>query len=1080
MAKRLLLIVIATAAALGLFVVTLLVGPADEGDPAQRGPRREGPVEVVPEFDPDRITSGQLANPELVQEVRQGVYRYPGDDRTTLLFYERFTPGPHGVLEVEQPIAQVYFSPERVLEIRADACTFVAPDNQPRGGDFRGNVVVTLFETVDGSPVAFDNPDHVQLRTHLDDVSFDLDLGQLESDGPVDMTGREVTFRGRGLSLIYNELRRRIERLEIAEGELLRFAPQRQPATADAAEDPPGPVSSVTRSEDANDTSDVDANADAHPADTDEADAPPFYRARFERAVEVDAEGGTVQIAADVLDAVFTLRSSDWNASANRPAPGPGPTQAATASAAEGVADITPGPDIDPTDVDAAAAPPTAEAVEHELAVGEVDEDRAVTIRWQGPMVLEPEPRPDAALAGPDDVLLRLVGQPARLETAEGEQLAAREIEYLTRTGHIRATGTEQAPLHLRTADVGELQAIALEIDQVAGTGRVEGPGWLASAAVEHGDEADEPDALRVAWRDRLDLRFHRHAAGDDAADRLAGLEAAQFHGQVHVDHADFQLDAGQLALHMTAPDGDAGRQNIRTIEATDTTRLTTTALPQGRAASVARADAEVDPNADAPHATLESGSLTVAFDVDAQGDARARQVIAHDAVTVNHPDWRLAAGRVEAELADDEIDEAIIDVGSARGNLRRLTAERDVEFIRHEDSTEGAGHRMVVDIPADQLELFSDPEVEDVPARVIRPDATLAGPHLILRQLDRSVQVQGPGWLDVNLDPDDPTARLMVNWQQSMHYADDAGAAHVVGDVNARSETATNRTRLTSQDLRFELADADEIDEAMIDDRPDDLDAALGRREVRFATARDDALFTAETLDPDTGDRLSRLRLEGPLISFDGSAEQVQVIGPGRMLIEDHRPQTPTPEQTPASEEQRDEDRDDDASPPDTPDTPLAFSGRGATLFLWQRQLTLDAAANDVLFEQGVQMIHRPTGEQDVLQLDANRLLADMAETGGLANWTAGDAPDPDLRLIRADGTVRILHAGRTIETDHLQYTADDQIVRLWAEPGREVHVTRRDQPTGFSAESFWWDLARDRFEARRPGPGIVPLPGE
>ncbi|MFA9479772.1 hypothetical protein ACERK3_15910 [Phycisphaerales bacterium AB-hyl4] len=1157
MSKRYLLIGIATLVAVALFALTLMVDTPHEQGTTARGPINEGPPDVAPYFDPDRAAGADegIASPELFQEVTRGQYRFRDGRRDTLLFYDRVTPQPHGILDVEQPIAQIYFSAEQVLEIRADACTFIAPENQPRGGAFRGNVVVTLFETDDGSPVAFDNPDHIQLRTYLDEATFDLDLGQLESDSDVELVGREVAFRGTGLSMIYNELRRRIERLEIARGEMLRFTPRREvdeanDHTNDTSEAhtprsprrnaegvPPQPTDEPTTTATAHTTADADdtnthaatdpatttALADADAAtDAATADADPelFYRARFEQDVRVEAEGGAVRLAADALDAVFTLRSTDWGPSTSRspnhqpqttnhkPTP---PTRYATARA-----------DTNATTADAPvivddAAPP-AMLDESTFRQGPADDDRTVTIYWTGPMILEPEHDPDPALVGPEDLLLQLVGQPARLDTADHEQLTANQIQYITSTGHVRATGTVTAPVHLISNEMGELQAVSLELDQQNATGIIQGPGWLtnrtsnSNSSNDTGDTtANTGDAIRVAWHDQLDLTFFPDDSDADAdapsdsaglrpGVRLAGLDTARFHGNVEVNHPQFDLDAGRLALHMHPPADN--RQAIRHIDADDNAYL--------------RAAIEDDADPDA-RAIINASALAVAFELDDTGTSHARRLSARESVVAEHPQWRLEAGEVVAELAQADADEATpmdeqadaaaapspTDAFARGANVQRLTAERDVRFTLIEEATELAGHRMVVHVPDDTVELFADPDHSDAnPARLIRDDATLAGPHITLAQQDRSLHVQGPGWLDTNLDPDDPDARLMVSWNDALHYDDTTGRAHVVGQVQSQSTTTTNRTRLTANDLKFHLVAAEDTTEDTTttrspqpnavgfpahttpfpanpidftpvtpeptNDQPDVVAASFDRRHIRTATADGDATFRAETLDPDTGQRVSYIQLEGPTLHFDGDAEQLTVPGPGRMSLVDTRSSAPNEKPETTNQE-----------PAPTPDTsPVNFTGRGVTVFDWQRQLTLDAANNTALFEQDVQMLHQPPDDGPHIQLDAQRLLADFVETGGLANWIEGDAADPQLNLVRADGNIRIIHGDRTIVSDHLQYTADDDTVRLWADAGNYVEVSRADQPSPLTAESLWWDLARDRFEARRPGPTIIPMP--
>ena len=118
------------------------------------------------------------------------------------LFGQSLTPLPEGVSAVQKPMARLHSSQSRVLEIKADRGSFIAPENQPRSGEFSDNVVVTVYESprgrnVDLSPESKD----IKLRAYLQDARFDLQLGQIDSNGLVHLTSDRMDFRGRGLSM---------------------------------------------------------------------------------------------------------------------------------------------------------------------------------------------------------------------------------------------------------------------------------------------------------------------------------------------------------------------------------------------------------------------------------------------------------------------------------------------------------------------------------------------------------------------------------------------------------------------------------------------------------------------------------------------------------------------------------------------------------------------------------------------------------------------------------------------------------------------------------------------------------------
>jgi len=157
---------------------------------------------------------------------------------------------------------------------------------------------------------------------------------------------------------------------------------------------------------------------------------------------------------------------------------------------------------------------------------------------------------------------------------------------------------------------------------------------------------------------------------------------------------------------------------------------------------------------------------------------------------------------------------------------------------------------------------------------------------------------------------------------------------------------------------------------------------------------------------------------------------------------------------------------------------TPVNFAGAGATLFLWQDSLTLDAARNDMTIVGTVQMIHRPADApaEEVVQLDCQRLHADLTETGGLTAWSSEGGPDATLRLIECDGAVRLLQEGRRITADHLRYTAQKQAVVIWKDEG-SVELIDEAGGSSMTAQAIKWDLANDAFEATKIRGGTAPI---
>ena len=267
MFKRFVLVFFATALAVMLLFMTMLYDPAESnrtnrsdveldsgsgwtlGDKPQKGP-------------PAVLRPGQGTGDVIfVKENRAG--------QLTVFFGDKVRALPQGMLQIASPRIRIHLRRnERVVQISADEGTVVAPDNQLRSGDLQGAVVITLFECAAGQELDYSRTSpHIRLRMTMPEVQFDLELGQVESSGLVHLTMGGNDFRGRGLKLKYDEVNRRIERLQIARGEKLVLVGR---DAAGVTEKPAAAAGKKGRRQ---------------PADTQ------YYRASFSENVQVAAPG---------------------------------------------------------------------------------------------------------------------------------------------------------------------------------------------------------------------------------------------------------------------------------------------------------------------------------------------------------------------------------------------------------------------------------------------------------------------------------------------------------------------------------------------------------------------------------------------------------------------------------------------------------------------------------------------------------------------------------------------------------------------------------------------------------------------
>ncbi|MCE9589784.1 MAG: hypothetical protein K8S99_04600 [Planctomycetes bacterium] len=1099
MLKRFVVIGSATALAALVLFLTMLAEPTQPGG-AGAGGGKLTPQDTPPPV--PHIGHGENGSPLQRPFANVNQYRYSRVNKQGQLiqvFGKTLTPKPQGVSEVELPGARIHLTPSRVIEIRAERGTFVAPDNQPRNGDFKGRVVLTLFEgpadrAVDLTP---NSPD-VAMRVFLLDAKFDMELGQIESRGPVHLTGPRIDFRGRDLTMIYSEARGRIEHLEVIEGRQLRLKPgDAQPAAtqsaAGAAQN--GPQNSTGKT--------TTAHAKSEPATkrtgTGQAQ---YYTGRLDKRVAISSRD--IEAEADRLNVWFCLSRREAGKLGGSPQSPPSPVAPAPAatrpSAPAPAKPATPAPAPKP----APLAPTIANhangadfgtdaplPIDESMAPPGVDD---VNITWAGPLVVDPLDAMPDRVTGPDDYALELVGQPVRITTANKDVITAATFDYLGSTGRIRLIGDEANPLVLDSPSLGVLRGPQLVIDQSTGMGQVPGAGTLkargepglADAVDPRGtlkaQGAQMPRGMSVKWNDRLDLSFYlrpRHAdAKNSDVNRLRGLKDVMFRGAVVVQHPDFDVHSDRLNLSLDDP--DKGSQSVQAINASGGVVVNGRGEREGAL-------------------SIKSDQLVIELERGKDGQMEPHRLLARGSVVADQPGRKMTTGSLDVGLGmaaakpaagvtatrpAPEKEQGLMPLdagatGERRIVVRNMHADQGVTIVTQDPPMNLVAMRLDADAEADQIELFGLP---DKPARVERGESVLSGEHIVMGQASRSVHVIGPGrfaFMSLSskvpganaADAADPKRVLaIVNWDEAMHFADDVGLAQFTGRVRTQARTDTQASRLLCDDLRLKFTHVDKLAGAPagkpaagdgLRDRMDNSDRA-----IQSVTARGNVFFEAERWEDKAQTQLvTRLTLTGDHMHFEEPREEVQVLSPGQMLFEDYRP-----DGKPAAAGAAAAAAAGGASP-------VHFSGRGATLFKWKGRLVLDAYHNDMLMQDRVQMIHREPNKQEVVQLDCQNLLADLEATGGLGVWFSASSPQPKIKSILADRSVRLLADHRTINTDHMKYTGDDQTIILQADPGKMVEIIDDRDPTARYVREIRWDLLKNQASFEQPSPAVIPL---
>jgi len=660
-------------------------------------------------------------------------------------------------------------------------------------------------------------------------------------------------------------------------------------------------------------------------------------------------------------------------------------------------------------------------------------------------------------------------------------------------------------------------------IDRVTSTGNESDP---ESSQIDSSPPA-LASGVAITWDTRVDLSFYIRDDPSNSRQQLGHLDAlkdAIFQGMVHVQHPQFDLKCDQITVNLDDPHDDRQqtvdiihasgqvfatvnhadpqqaillRSDLLTIDLTQDSLERTTpsqliASGQVQASQGSRSmqadrleinleksrDTGVDQptptakaNTDATFASMSASALTESgmktpnqldprsdgpLAINADGETSQEMPLKRVepfayAWTAFDPNPDLSKSTIEVH-EKDSLDEQTQALDPGAYEIKDMIAQGHVVVDLEDLGVHVTqANRIVMNALADQIEIFGS---VDIPARIEQSDGSLTAQHIIASPSKHTVHVSGPGTVTLEQTPADrttnPTAdsdpRLTVTWTDAMHFDNHYGLAQFIGNVVSNAWSDQEMSQLMAQDLRLEFAHST----------------------IRAATARDQVMFVSTNWSDTAHNHLeTRMRITGPLISFDNTVEQIQVIGPGKMLLEDYRKKSDRRKSDPNAATLFGVERTGQ----------VKFTGRGATLMRWSDQLTLDAFHNDLRADSKVQMIHRSLDSQLTVRLDCQQFVADLEYTGGLGVWFAGKAPQPHIKAVYADLDVRVISDNRTILTDHLEYTGFDQSIILRADPGRLTQIQEEDQPTALTAERFRWDLPRNRLEILKPGPSRVPV---
>jgi lipopolysaccharide export system protein LptA len=780
----------------------------------------------------------------------------------------------------------------------------------------------------------------------------------LADDVPVEVRGRDYDFDGRGLLVRWDAQTRRPTLLRIAHGHRLTIKTERgfMPTRIVGTEQEglrPLMLASLEQ----------DAAADVLSART----APTHvYRATMTQNLRAE-QAMLTKLEADAATVLFAL---------------------------DAIGDTSDAAPAQPATTRAQAAPQTRPAAEP---------FDAITLFWEGPLVIEAVEEGQQSLESRQDMRLALVGSPLVLSD-EGVEARGLRLDYAKAADRLVLSGDDNTPVTLIEAEGSTLVTNQIVANPNAGRARAGSAGY---AEVVSG----ESEPLQLRWERECDFSF---AEGEDGNKQLRSVAAR---GSVTVRHPQVSLDSDALDVLLDPPQDAAGDPELKSVFADGSVRCTI--LEEGE-----------DPTG------FTSQRLTLTLPQGLDGPLVA---LAEGNVRTEQRGQRLSTDRMEAKLQPDA-DEKL--------QLTELIATGNVQGADDHDRRYRASVLRATPIPSRAAEVQTGAEQEvhvrlegekDLPAVVEIGTDRLAGPVLEFDSGDQAVHVPGSGEMHtMQKGPSGRALPLAVTWAGSMHgnraevqIQDDVKLKGTEGpgegnplvtsiDIEARSATL----RLT-QDAPEKLA-GDNAEAGDATTRPADLAGS-----VEQVTLRGGLRATVEERHDEALLRSFDLRSES-LDAWPGQrTARVVIDTPGRVLVRDLRPVVEA-----------------DAGGATT--RPMSSGFRGNAAVQWNQRLSFEPESGELVLAGGVSLAVEPLKPDSAGDGQAGRAFRLESAEARVQTRTGADGR-LEMRSASATGQARFSTEGMSFEGAQIKYDPLSQRITASGAAGSPVVVFDGDGvPTG------------------------------
>lgn len=640
----------------------------------------------------------------------------------------------------------------------------------------------------------------------------------LSDDVPVRVRGSDYDFDGYGLLIAWDANAKRPELVRVARGE--RLVVKKAPALTDTATARgPGDGIFLAALDDAV-VAEAVANASAAPAT-------PFtpYRVTLTNDLTVE-QNGLMLLEADKASAIVALESE--SVSNLRAAP------------AEQIEPEQPKPDQPRKTPTTQPATPTFEPI---------------TVRWSGPLTMEPAAADAPELVDADDVRLQAIGTPL-LARFEGGEVHGKTVDYHRAGDRLEVHAASGEDVRLTDTEGNRVVAPSLVAAPEAGTATAVGAGRAELAATA------DAGPTTLVWQRLCNFAFEQTPADGEGGDESFALREVDAQGAVIVQSDDLNLSAETLGLGFVTTIGPDGKETpqLRSVTASGSVDCT---LSGSEIASftAGRMWLDLPKGPDGP--------------VDAWADGGVR---------TSRDNRTLAGQSLTAELRPDETGELALD---------RLEVVGDV-VAQDADGRTLTGHIATIDGPDRPLVVVGgDNRLARVNITNEEAVATVAAESVVLDPTDESFAVPVAGEMFVEqIDESGERKSRTVKWSGGL--AATSERVDVTGGVELRGDPDEAATFLLTSDAATLLLAAD--DRVATDDSEATTAGLAG--DVEQVEVRGNVRLTAEERDA-AGQLLRSIDLRAPIATGRPQEESFSVPAAGRFLYRDLR----------AAEEETDED---------------------------------------------------------------------------------------------------------------------------------------------------------------------------